>query len=91
MTDILDGHGTPYEALKALQQAIRESQGRKPAIKDLLVLAVQNDPFYSGTVSERARAKWFAEVFGSSRSVHIRRVHYSLVARGDVMTGRQAL
>lgn len=82
---ILDGHKTPYAALKVLQQAVREEQGRKPPITDLIVLSPQNDPFYAGTETEKAMAEWFAEVFGTSTGSHLRRIHYRLVSRGDVM------
>jgi hypothetical protein len=85
MMGILDGHKTPYAALKVLQQAVREEQGRKPPITDLIVLSPQNDPFYAGTETEKAMAEWFAEVFGTSTGSHLRRIHYRLVSRGDVM------
>jgi hypothetical protein len=85
MMGILDGHETPYAALKFLQQAIKEERGRKPPITDLLVLSPQNDPFYAGTETEKAMAEWFAEVFGNSTGSHLRRIHYRLVSRGDVM------
>src|SRR5215212_4320456 len=85
MMSILDGHKTPYAALKVLQKAVREEQGRKPPITDLIVLSQQNDPFYAGTETEKAMAEWFAEVFGTSTGSHLRRIHYRLVSRGDVM------
>jgi hypothetical protein len=46
---ILDGHETLYEAVKTLQQVVRLGRGRKPPIKDLIVLSPQKDPFYAGT------------------------------------------
>src|SRR5215208_1859324 len=82
---MFDGHRTPKEALKELQQAVREERGRKPTVADLIVLASQHDPFNSGTDGDVANAKWFAEVFGSSTGTHLRRIHYRLVSRGDVM------
>src|SRR3712207_2991793 len=78
------GH-TPYERLKALQHEIRLERGRKPPIKDLIVLAPNNDPFYAGTEGQRTMAEWFAEVFGQTTGAHLRRIHYRLVARGDVV------
>ena len=45
---------TPYQRLKALQNEIRLEQGRKSPIKELIVLASQNDPFYAGTEGQRA-------------------------------------
>ena len=82
---ILDGHKTPYEALKSVQQAVREERGRKPPIKDLIVLAPNNDPFYAGTETQQAMAEWFADIFGQTTGTHLRRIHYRLVSRGDVV------
>jgi hypothetical protein len=77
--------GTPYERLKTLQHERRLELGRKPPIKDLLVLGQNTDPFYAGRGDQQAQAEWFAEVFGDSTGVHLRRIHYRLVSRGDVM------
>jgi len=85
MMGILDGHKTPYEALKSVQQAVREERGRKPPIKDLIVLAPNNDPFYAGTETQQAMAEWFADIFGQTTGTHLRRIHYRLVSRGDVV------
>ena len=76
---------TPYERLKVLQHEIWLERGRKPPIKNLIVLASQNDPFYAGTEGQRAMADWFAGIFGQTTGVHLRRIHYRLVARGDVV------
>jgi hypothetical protein len=54
---ILDGHETPYESIKALQHAVRLKRGRKLPIRDLIVLANQNDPFYAGTERQQAMAE----------------------------------
>jgi hypothetical protein len=56
----------------------------KPPIKDLIVLSPQKDPFYAGTQTQQAMAEWFADVFGQTTGAHLRRIHYRLVARGDV-------
>src|SRR5215210_7516974 len=85
MMGILDGHKTPYEALKSVEQAVREERGRKPAITDLIVLSPQRDPFYAGTETEKAMAEWFAGIFGETAGTHLRRIHYRLVSRGDVV------
>src|SRR5215218_9099173 len=85
MMGILDGDKTPYEALKSVQQAVREERGRKPPIKDLIVLAPNNDPFYAGTETQQAMAEWFAGIFGETAGTHLRRIHYRLVSRGDVV------
>jgi hypothetical protein len=78
---------TPYDRLKAVQQAIREERGRKPAITELIVLSRNNDPFYAGTDNQVAMAEWFASeaVFGDTTGAHLRRIHYRLVARGNVV------
>jgi hypothetical protein len=59
--------------------------GRKPNLRTLVVLSSQHDPFNSGTEGDQAKAEWFADVFGSTTGTHLRRIHYRLVARGDVM------
>jgi hypothetical protein len=66
-----------------IKQAAK-SQG--VSVNDLIVLAPQNDPFYTGTPNERALGEWFAWVWqqlGGERA-HIRRVHYYLVLLGSV-------
>jgi hypothetical protein len=82
---MLEGYQTPYDALKGLQQAVREERGRKPRVTDLLVLAPQRDPFYAGSETGGAMAEWFADIFGDTTGAHLRRIHYRLVARGDVV------
>jgi hypothetical protein len=49
---------------------------------DLYALAPQNDPFYVGTDSHLALAKWFMKIWneaGYTAGVHLRRVHYRIV------------
>jgi hypothetical protein len=53
------------------------------SINDLIVLAPQNDPFYTGTPNDWALGEWFASMwqrFGLERA-HLRRVHYQLVSQ----------
>jgi len=55
------------------------------SVNDLIVLAPQNDPFYTGTKGDVELGTWFAHVWqrmGDSRA-HVRRVHYWLVAQGN--------
>lgn len=71
-----------YETIKSLAKAggVR--------INDLLALAPQNDPFYTGTPTDVAQARWFADVWqqaGYSSGVHLRRVHYWCVSRSPLM------
>jgi hypothetical protein len=67
-----------YETIKA------EAKLRRCKVTDLIALAPQNDPFYVGTPSSMALAKWFAELwqrFGYSNGVHLRRVHYQIISQ----------
>jgi hypothetical protein len=61
-----------YRTIKAEARAL----GCK--VNDLIALAPQNDPFYTGSPSDVAKAEWFArlwERFGG-KGGHIRLVHY---------------
>ena len=67
-----------YEQIKVLAKQTRCS------VNELIVLAPQNDPFYTGTTGDKALGEWFArlwEAFGYDRGVHIRRVHYQVVSQ----------
>lgn len=71
---------TGYEKIKQI------AKEKRCNITDLLVLARQNDPFYTGTATEKSMAEWFADLwrrFGYSTGVHLRRVHYQLVSQND--------
>lgn len=53
-------------------------------INDWLALAPQNDPFYTGTVTDKIRAAWFADIWkraGFTNGVHLRRVHYWTISQ----------
>ena len=66
-----------YHRLKALARETGQT------VKDLLVLAPQNDPFYVGTETDRRQAEWFAEVWrrgGFTSGAHLRRLHYWCVS-----------
>src|SRR5690242_10433548 len=65
-----------------IKQVAKQNQ---VSVNDLIVLAPQNDPFYTGTKTDVELGKWFAAVWqqmGDSRA-HIRRVHYWLVSQGS--------
>jgi hypothetical protein len=67
-----------YEQIKLLAK----ETGQR--VTDLIPLAPQNDPFYTGTPNDWALAEWFAglwHVFDYSTKVHIRRVHYQIVSQ----------
>jgi len=68
-----------YETIKELA---RQADGVRVA--DLCALAPSNDPFYTGRPSEKAAARWFADLwerFGYTTGVHLRRVHYRIVSQ----------
>lgn len=67
-----------YESIKRLAK----ETGCK--VTDLIPLAPQNDPFYTGTSGDWALGEWFAGLwngFGYGNNVHIRRVHYQIVSQ----------
>jgi hypothetical protein len=71
-----------YEQIK---QFARETGQR---VTDLIPLAPQNDPFYTGTPGDWALAEWFAglwQAFRYTTKVHIRRVHYQIVSQNPPM------
>src|SRR5579863_4599433 len=70
--------GMDYESIKQLAK----ETGCK--VTDLIPLAPQNDPFYTGTPGDWALGEWFAGLwngFGYGNNVHIRRVHYQIVSQ----------
>jgi hypothetical protein len=74
----LDYEQNNYEQIK---QLARQTGQR---VTDLIPLAPQNDPFYTGTPNDWALAEWFAalwQAFGYTHKVHIRRVHYQIVSQ----------
>src|SRR5438876_3553639 len=74
----LDDEQFAYEQIK---QVARKTGQR---VTDLIPLAPQNDPFYTGTPNDWALAEWFAslwQAFGYTNKVHIRRVHYQIVSQ----------
>lgn len=72
---------TPYARTKALAKMVGCKVG------DLLALAPNNDPYYSGSAADRAQAAWFHDLwsrFGYTSGVHLRRIHYQLVSHGNI-------
>lgn len=62
----------------------RIAKEQKVSVKKLIVLAPQNDPFYTGTDGDLIKAQWFAEIwnrFGYTSGAHLRRVHYQIVSQ----------
>ena len=73
-----NGHTINYDYIK---QLARETGAR---VTDLIPLAPQNDPFYTGTPNDWALAEWFAglwQAFSYTSKVHIRRVHYQIISQ----------
>jgi hypothetical protein len=59
------------------------AKANRVSVNDLIVLAPQNDPFYTGTPNDVALGEWFAALwynFGFDRA-HIRRVHYQIISQ----------
>jgi hypothetical protein len=59
-------------------------------VPELLALTRERDPFYCGhTPTQQEQAKWFARMweqeYKGQTGIHIRRMHYRLVARGDCL------
>jgi hypothetical protein len=72
-----------YEAIKALKAQLKREKGQRRNIPDLLALADNNDPFYSGSPATRKQAEWFAQLwqqFSFASGVHLRRIHYRIVS-----------
>ena len=62
----------------------QEARARGQRVTDLIALAPQNDPFYTGTPGDIAKAEWFSNLwqrFGYGQGVHLRRVHYQAVSQ----------
>lgn len=71
-----------YETIKELAR----NEGLK--VSDLIALAPQNDPFYTGTDGDWTAGRWFADLwrrFGYSTGVHIRRVHYQVISQSPAV------
>lgn len=67
-----------YGQIKQLSKATGQR------VTDLIALAPQNDPFYTGTPNDWAVAEWFAglwHAFGYRHGVHLRRIHYQIVSQ----------
>ncbi len=71
-----------YEKIKRL------AKEKKCNIPELLVLARQNDPFFTGSDTNKAMAEWFVDVvynqYGGTNGLHLRKVHYRLVTLANI-------
>ena len=79
-TDSLDQRSPLRQALDA---AIAEANGSQLSMKDLTVLAVQNDPFRIDTPAAHRDGEWLAiqvdRLVPASKKIHLRGLHYVLV------------
>jgi hypothetical protein len=70
---------------QALDNAIAESNGSKLSMKDLTVLAPQNDPFRIDRAAAHRDGEWLtitAHDLGlGNRKIHLRGLHYALIGR----------
>jgi hypothetical protein len=56
------------------------------SVRDLLVLAPDNDPWFKGRPAHWRDAHWFAglwERFGYTTGMHLRRIHYQILSTGQ--------
>src|SRR5579872_7166276 len=75
---LIGGWCMDYETIKQLAKEM------SCKVTDLIPLAPQNDPFYTGTPGDWSLGEWFAGLwngFGYRNNVHIRRVHYQIVSQ----------
>jgi hypothetical protein len=73
----------------SLRSRLEQAQRAEPAssLADFTVLAPTNDPYRLDTPAGHRNAKWFGEVVGRfvpDGTVHLRGLHYRLVAAADV-------
>jgi hypothetical protein len=70
---------------QALDDALAESNGTKLSLKDLTVLATQNDPFRIDTPASHRDGAWLAmqaeELGLGNRRIHLRGLHYMVIGR----------
>ena len=87
MSETVNGEHAPHGVTlrSVLETACSE---HKCSLKDLTVLAAQNDPYRLDTPSKHRDAEWVARqierAFQPHQRVHSRGVHYAVVVQGDV-------
>ena len=83
MLNALNGNGPLRMVLEVAQ---RDYPGE--SLSDLTVLAIANDPYRLDTATGHRNGQWFAETvsrFVPYGTVHLRGLHYRLVAASDVI------
>lgn len=74
-----------YASIAAMRDRANQDRkrGEKLTVKDFLVLAPGNDPFYADAPGTREKGEWFANLWrkhkGGEPTVHVRALHYALV------------
>jgi hypothetical protein len=78
---------------QALDAAIASANGSKLSMKDLTVLAVQNDPFRIDTLAAHRDGEWLAMHFerlvAADKKIHLRSLHYRLVTDEPTKPNRE--
>jgi hypothetical protein len=74
----------------ALREALEEACEDENVTRDeMTVLAVKNDPFRLDTKAGHRDGRWFAKQMASvsteALTIHLRGLHYQIVAKGDVL------
>ena len=65
------------------EELLEEARALGVTVSDIIVLANQNDPFYTGTPTQIEHAEWFAAMWDKGgytgrKGIHLRRVHYKI-------------
>ena len=71
-----------------LRRVLEAACGPGIALRDLTVLAVQNDPYRVDTPAGHRDGQWFAEQLARlnrTTAIHLRGLHYAIVAAGNVL------
>jgi hypothetical protein len=81
--------GMPSSFGGALRRVLEEACEEENVTRDeMTVLSVENDPFRLDIPSRHRDGSWFAEMMASvsaeALTIHLRGLHYQLVARGNV-------
>jgi len=84
-----DGRRGANEPVGPLRRRITSTLANGFGLEDLTVLSAEVDPYRNDTGSGHREAAWFKEHFelatkDGPRRIHLRGLHYRLVARGDI-------
>lgn len=82
----MTAHGRPAQPFGPEEHKATAAELGLPNVRELLVLAPGNDPFYKGTPADRRDGEWFADLwerFGYTHGIHLRRAHYQVLSTGS--------